>query len=129
MTWTRRVLLLRCLVPAVVLIVLRITRPEVGVAVRPVSFAPLAVVLYLVAFLLSLGKAALAKRDQRVLAVHPQPPAGSAQGWRRVLGITLPRVVQIDHVLVGPKLTVLDARTVAIDGTGHAGVLAEVALG
>jgi hypothetical protein len=68
---------------------------------------------------------------RRVLAVHPQRPAGSAQGWRKVLGITLPRVVQIDHVLIGPKLTVLTvlgAQTVAIDGTGHAGVLVEAAL-
>jgi hypothetical protein len=55
-TWARRILLLICLVPAVILTVLRLAQPEMGVAVRLVSFAPLAVALYFIAFLLSLGK-------------------------------------------------------------------------
>jgi len=55
---------------------------------------------------------------------QPTWPAGGAV---TVLGVPLPRLVQIDHVLVGSRLTSRSMSTVAIDGTDHRGVLAEVA--
>jgi len=51
-----RLLLAAVLVPAVGLTVLRLMEPELGVLVRLTSFAPVALLLYLVAFALVLGK-------------------------------------------------------------------------
>ena len=51
-----RLLLAALLVPAVGLTVLRLLEPELGVLVRLVSFAPVALLLYSVAFALVLGK-------------------------------------------------------------------------
>jgi endonuclease/exonuclease/phosphatase family metal-dependent hydrolase len=325
MTWTRRVVVFLCLAPALALTVLRLAQPDIGVAVRLVSFTPLALVLYFVVLLLTLGKLvfpgrggwqvhaviavvavgglvlhgwwlgpqfvgtappaangaqpirvltvnllhgeadgptvveravldrvdvlvleevtpgaldelrragieqafphqagaaresvsgtmvfavgeisearrlstrfdswamsiALPQGDERVFAVHPQPPMGSATGWREdlatiaaavrdqhpdlvagdfnatadhapfedlldaglddaaerantgwqptwpangnvgIFGLPVPRLVQIDHVLVGPRITALHVETVAVDDTDHAGVLAEVVM-
>jgi hypothetical protein len=44
-----------------------------------------------------------------------------------VAGVELPRVVQIDHVLVGPRLAAIESRTLAIPGTDHRALVAEVA--
>jgi len=54
-------------------------------------------------------------------------PTWPAEGEVRVLGVPLPRLVQIDHVLVGSRLTARSMTTVAVEGTDHRGVLAEVA--
>lgn len=54
-------------------------------------------------------------------------------GWRPTWpmsgtwGIPVP-LVAIDHVMVGPRMAVLDTDVVEIDGTDHAAVLAEVAV-
>lgn len=125
--------------------------------------------------------------DLRLLAVHPGPPAGTADQWRAdhaairrvaetgvdlavgdfnatpdhapmraledvglrsatelanegwrptwpdngastVFGIPLPRLVEIDHVLVGRSLASLGTHRVRIEGTDHAAVVAEVAV-
>jgi endonuclease/exonuclease/phosphatase family metal-dependent hydrolase len=41
--------------------------------------------------------------------------------------VPLPPLVQIDHVLVGPRLAALSSRTVELPGTDHLAVVAEVA--
>ena len=43
------------------------------------------------------------------------------------LGVPLPPLVQIDHVLVGRSMTATEVDTFSIDGTDHRGVVAEVA--
>jgi endonuclease/exonuclease/phosphatase family metal-dependent hydrolase len=54
-------------------------------------------------------------------------------GWRPTwpmagtLGWSVP-LVAIDHVMLGPRIAVLDTDVVEIDGTDHAAVLAEVAV-
>ncbi|MBD8868941.1 endonuclease/exonuclease/phosphatase family protein [Nocardioides donggukensis] len=53
-------------------------------------------------------------------------PTWPADGQVRVLGLALPRLVGIDHVLVGERLAVLEASRVPVPGTDHSGVLAEV---
>ncbi|MGD9960923.1 endonuclease/exonuclease/phosphatase family protein [Nocardioides sp.] len=55
-------------------------------------------------------------------------PTWPANGEFHVLGLGLPRLVQIDHVLIGPRFAAVGVRTVALDNTDHSGVLAEVAL-
>lgn len=45
----------------------------------------------------------------------------------RVLGLPLPLLVQIDHVLVGPRLAAISSYTVDIPGSDHRAVIAEVA--
>jgi hypothetical protein len=54
-------------------------------------------------------------------------PTWPAYGVIDVAGVELPRVVQIDHVLVGPRLAAIESRTLAIPGTDHRALVAEVA--
>lgn len=54
-------------------------------------------------------------------------PTWPEHGERKVWGVPLPRVVQIDHVLVGRTMTALATDTVSIDDTDHRAVVAEVA--
>jgi len=54
-------------------------------------------------------------------------PTWPANGEVSVLGIGLPRLVQIDHVLVGPSMTALATDTAIVAGTDHSAVVAEVA--
>ena len=56
---------------------------------------------------------------------QPTWPAG---GSRRVLGVPLPPLVQIDHVLVGRRVAALSVETVEVDGSDHRAVVAELAL-
>lgn len=44
-----------------------------------------------------------------------------------VLGVALPLVVQIDHVLVGRSMTSTETRAFSVDGSDHRAVVAEVA--
>lgn len=55
---------------------------------------------------------------------QPTWPVGETHSF---LGIELPALTQIDHVLVGDRLSALSSRTIALDGTDHLAVLAEVA--
>lgn len=55
---------------------------------------------------------------------QPTWPSGDAVD---VLGIPVPSLVQIDHVLVGPRLAALGMRTLALPGSDHRVVVAEVA--
>ena len=55
-------------------------------------------------------------------------PTWPANGEFHLLGLPVPTLVQIDHVLVGPRLAALGVRIVWLDGTDHHGVLAELAL-
>jgi len=73
------------------------------------------------------GLLAVGLRDVGERANAGWQPTWPADGEVRVLGVPLPRLVQIDHVLVGPRLTSRSMTTVAVDGTDHRGVLAEVA--
>ncbi|NYG56489.1 endonuclease/exonuclease/phosphatase family protein [Nocardioides perillae] len=54
-------------------------------------------------------------------------PTWPAQGRVGVGPLRAPRLVQIDHVLVGPELAVTDVRRVSVPGTDHSGVLAALA--
>jgi len=54
-------------------------------------------------------------------------PTWPDNGNQRFLGVGLPRLVQIDHVLVAASMTAISTRLVHVPGTDHAGVVAEVA--
>ncbi len=55
-------------------------------------------------------------------------PTWPSNGARRLWGIPLPRVVQIDHVMVARHLTALTVEHVKVPGTDHQAVVAEVTL-
>ncbi|WP_109506483.1 endonuclease/exonuclease/phosphatase family protein [Nocardioides speluncae] len=64
-------------------------------------------------------------RDAAEVANAGWQPTWPANG--SMVGLPSPPVVQIDHVLVGERLTALDTRTVDITGTDHRAVIADVA--
>jgi endonuclease/exonuclease/phosphatase family metal-dependent hydrolase len=51
-------------------------------------------------------------------------PTWPVIGW---LGMPMPALMQIDHVLVGPSLAAMSTQTVAVPGTDHRAVIAGVA--
>jgi endonuclease/exonuclease/phosphatase family metal-dependent hydrolase len=55
-------------------------------------------------------------------------PTWPGNGHREVLGVALPPMVQIDHVMVARGLTVTEVEFLDVSLTDHAGVVAEVAL-
>lgn len=56
-------------------------------------------------------------------------PTWPDNGARTVLGVVpVPRLVQIDHLLLAPSLTALDTTTHSIEGTDHRAVVATLAL-
>ncbi|MEO5851659.1 MAG: endonuclease/exonuclease/phosphatase family protein [Nocardioides sp.] len=55
-------------------------------------------------------------------------PTWPAWGSRRVLGVPLPPLVPIDHVLVGRRVAVLDVGTRSVAGSDHRAVVATLAL-
>jgi len=63
-----------------------------------------------------------------VVANEGWQPTWPAGGSVRVLGVPLPALVQIDHVLVGRRVAVLEVRAVEIAGSDHRAVVAELAL-
>lgn len=76
--------------------------------------------------------------SMRILAARGLRSAAelSNQGWqptwpaddsRRFLGVPVPTLTQIDHVLVGDQLAALSTRTLEIPGTDHRVVVAQVA--
>lgn len=66
-------------------------------------------------------------RDAGELANQGWLPTWPASGTVDVLGIGLPALVQIDHVLVGPGLAALGMHTVGLPDSDHRAVVAEVA--
>ncbi|CUR56432.1 putative PE-PGRS family protein [metagenome] len=54
-------------------------------------------------------------------------PTWPANDAKTILGIGLPRLVQIDHVLIGPEMAATGVRRIMIPGSDHSAVLAEVA--
>ncbi|WP_243057002.1 endonuclease/exonuclease/phosphatase family protein [Nocardioides sp. SR21] len=66
-------------------------------------------------------------RDVGELANQGWLPTWPASGTVDVLGVGLPALVQIDHVLVGPGLAALGMHTVELPGSDHRAVVAEVA--
>jgi endonuclease/exonuclease/phosphatase family metal-dependent hydrolase len=66
-------------------------------------------------------------RDVADLANEGWQPTWPANGLYRVLGVPLPRLAPIDHVLVGERLAALGSSTVDLAGTDHRPVVAEVA--
>jgi endonuclease/exonuclease/phosphatase (EEP) superfamily protein YafD len=69
----------------------------------------------------------LGYRDVGELANQGWQPTWPSSGARDVLGIPVPSLVQIDHVLVGPRLAAVSMRTVVVPDSDHRAVLAEVA--
>ena len=61
------------------------------------------------------------------LANEGWQPTWPAYGLVDVGGVSMPRVVQIDHVLVRRHFAALGSHTVAIPGTDHSALVAEVA--
>lgn len=55
-------------------------------------------------------------------------PTWPAWGSRRVLGVPVPPLVQIDHVLIGRRVAALGVETVSVRGSDHRAVVAELAL-
>jgi hypothetical protein len=66
-------------------------------------------------------------RDATELANGGWQPTWPTYGSVDVAGLPVPRLVQIDHVLVGHRLAALGTRTLAIPGTDHRALVAEVA--
>ena len=54
-------------------------------------------------------------------------PTWPEHGEKSFLGMPLPRIVQIDHVLVGRSMTATSSETFSIKGTDHRALVAEVA--
>lgn len=54
-------------------------------------------------------------------------PTWPDHGEQTFLGIPLPRLVQIDHVLVGRSMAALASNTAEVEGTDHRALIAEVA--
>jgi endonuclease/exonuclease/phosphatase (EEP) superfamily protein YafD len=54
-------------------------------------------------------------------------PTWPDHGEKTFLGIPLPRLVQIDHVLVGRTMSAISSTTVSIKGSDHQGLIVEVA--
>lgn len=79
--------------------------------------------------------ATLDNRPMRLLAADGWRSAAELanQGWQPTwpvidwLGLPIPALVQVDHVLVGRSLAALSTRTVGIPGSDHRAVVAEVA--
>ncbi|MCW2766186.1 MAG: hypothetical protein JWO11_2145 [Nocardioides sp.] len=66
-------------------------------------------------------------RDVAELANEGWQPTWPANDLFSTVGVPLPTLARIDHVLVGPALAAISSRTVALDGTDHRAVIAEVA--
>jgi hypothetical protein len=66
-------------------------------------------------------------RDAAELANAGWQPTWPANDLFTMVGIALPPLTRIDHVLVGPALASIGTRTVGLDGTDHRAVIAEVA--
>lgn len=66
-------------------------------------------------------------RDVGELANQGWQPTWPSSGRVSVLGIPVPSLAQIDHVLVGSELAAIGMHTRAIPGTDHRAVVAEVA--
>ena len=69
----------------------------------------------------------LGYRDVGELANQGWQPTWPSSGARDVLGIPVPSLVQIDHVLVGPRLAAVSMHTVVVPDSDHRAVVAEVA--
>ncbi|GAB6983736.1 endonuclease/exonuclease/phosphatase family protein [Nocardioides pyridinolyticus] len=66
-------------------------------------------------------------RDVGELANQGWQPTWPASGQVDVLGIPVPSLTQIDHVLIGPRLAALGMHTREIPGSDHRAVVAQVA--
>jgi endonuclease/exonuclease/phosphatase (EEP) superfamily protein YafD len=71
--------------------------------------------------------AAAGRRSVAELANEGWQPTWPDAGRRRLLGLPVPPVVQIDHVLVGPRLAALGTHPVDLHGSDHRGLVATVA--
>ena len=67
-------------------------------------------------------------RSATELANEGWQPTWPAHGRTSLLGIPLPHLVQIDHVLLGPSLAAVGTHTLDIPGTDHRALVAEVAV-
>lgn len=67
-------------------------------------------------------------RSTTELANEGWLPTWSMSGLLGDAGLPLPPVVQIDHVLLAPPLSALATRTVALPGSDHRALVAEIAL-
>jgi endonuclease/exonuclease/phosphatase (EEP) superfamily protein YafD len=66
-------------------------------------------------------------RDAAEMANTGWAPTFPAHGLHTTRGLRLPPVVAIDHVLLGPALTVISIERVDVMGTDHLGLVAQLA--
>ncbi|MDI6910240.1 endonuclease/exonuclease/phosphatase family protein [Nocardioides sp.] len=66
-------------------------------------------------------------RDAAELADEGWQPTWPAGGRWRVLGLVVPPLTRIDHVLVGPRLAAVSVHTAVLPGSDHRAVIAVVA--
>ena len=66
-------------------------------------------------------------RDVGELANQGWQPTWPSSGEVSLLGVPVPSLAQIDHVLVGPRLAAIGMHTHEIPGSDHRAVVAEVA--
>jgi endonuclease/exonuclease/phosphatase family metal-dependent hydrolase len=66
-------------------------------------------------------------RDVVELANEGWQPTWPADGVEPVTDLPSPRLVDIDHVLVGERIAALGSQRVRVDGTDHSAVVAQVA--
>jgi endonuclease/exonuclease/phosphatase (EEP) superfamily protein YafD len=66
-------------------------------------------------------------RDVGELANEGWQPTWPSNGRWSVLGLAVPPLAQIDHVLIGPRLAAISMRTADLPGSDHRAVVAEVA--
>jgi endonuclease/exonuclease/phosphatase (EEP) superfamily protein YafD len=67
-------------------------------------------------------------KDANDIANAGWMPTWPANGITPAPGLSPPTLIQIDHILVGPRLTVLDTKSVEISGSDHRALIATVAL-
>ena len=67
-------------------------------------------------------------RSATELANEGWQPTWPAHGRTSLMGVPLPHLVQIDHVLLGPSLAAVGTHTLDIPGTDHRALVAEVAV-
>lgn len=66
-------------------------------------------------------------RDAAEMTNAGWQPTWPRTGAYRLLGLPVPPLVQIDHVLLRPRLVATRTETVVLDGSDHLGVVADVA--
>ncbi|MDN5894668.1 MAG: endonuclease/exonuclease/phosphatase family protein [Nocardioides sp.] len=66
--------------------------------------------------------------DAAAMVNHGWGPTWPDNGTTDILGVPVPRMVAIDHVLLGDRMAATEVDSASVDGTDHRAVIAEVGL-